>query len=104
MQIFLEHSNYLTPNDPPPSLFKRAVGLAEATNWLEKAPPDFNVETDAGPMKAVYNDQLVTDGTVPWVHKIVSCRRPGLKGFQQAIVTVQPYRVANVTPRTPSSV
>jgi hypothetical protein len=55
-------------------------------------------------MKAVYNDQLVTSGTVPWVHKIVSCRRPGLKGFQQEVVTVQPYRAANVTPRAPSGV
>jgi hypothetical protein len=72
--------------------------------WREKAPSDFNVETDAGPMKAIYDDQLITDGTIPWLHRIVSCRRSDRKGFHHEILSVQPYRRESVTRKMPSGV
>jgi hypothetical protein len=102
--VVVEHSNFLTPNDVPSAVFKHALGLGERIKWREKAPMDFNVETDAGPMKAVYDDQLTTDGPVPWIHKVVSCRRPDRKGFHHEILDVQVYRLENVTPSMPSGV
>jgi hypothetical protein len=72
--------------------------------WREKAPKDFNLQTDAGPMKAVYEDQLVLDGPIPWIGATVSVHHIGRKGFQHEISCVQPYRIENVTEHSPAGV
>jgi hypothetical protein len=76
----------------------------ERFRWREKAPNDFNIETDAGPMKAVHDDQLADGRPVPWIDKVVSCHKRDRKGFHHEILrlNVQAYRLENVAESTPS--